>query len=133
MYGASLCLCVVIKALFIEIRFHLDSLLLLKTELFRCSVDMAPFLHKCSHLFSKTHLTVSFGRQDKPGLLLLAYSNSPVLMSTLQMRLCFAPFLLNSVVCQRIHLAPFLGLINMNAKPKTEVNISVLMQKNGLM
>ena len=31
--------------------------------------------------------------------------------------------------CQRIHLAPFLGWINVNAKPKTELNISVFMQK----
>ena len=31
--------------------------------------------------------------------------------------------------CLRIHLAPFLGKINVNGKPTTELNISVFMQK----
>ena len=31
--------------------------------------------------------------------------------------------------CQRIHLAPFLRWINVYEKPKTELNISVFLQK----
>ena len=47
---------------------------------------------------------------------MLAYSNAPV----------YGVHITN----MRIYLAPFLGWINVNAKPKTELSISVFMQ-NG--
>ena len=65
------------------------------------------------HLLSKTHLIVSFRKQDKQGLLLLVYSNSSVFgVHTCVFVFCQLRF------CQLIHLAPFWGWINVNAKPK---------------
>ena len=48
------------------------------------------------------------------------------------MRFCLALFLFSSVFAKHTRLIPFFGWINVNAKPKTVLNISVFMQKRSI-
>ena len=124
------------QATFTLIRLHLDPFFLLKTELFFLPVHTTPFSDKDGYLFT-------LGLKNAPDYLFLKTRLAGLVVVSVFKFLRFwcshyrYAFLFNllhfhsapSVFCQRIHIALCLGRINVNAKPKTELNISVFMQK----
>ena len=117
------------------VHFHLYPLLLLKPELFSLPVHIAPFSDRNGYLSTSVALVFKkapnclFEKQDWQ-----CFS----IQIRIQIRIQIPPFLVFRIqicvfiqlrFCQRIHLAPFLGWINVSPKPKTELKISVFLLK----
>ena len=116
---------------FTLLRFHFDPFFLPKTELFFFSVHTTPFSdrknghlsNRCSYLSSKTHLFESFFDIASISRVFKLCRSWCLHQSCIYVQLRFY---------LRFHIAPYLGWTNVNAKPKTEQNRTVFLQKQTI-